>query len=476
LFVTNLESQIQAHNLIVPNERLLIGVSGGCDSIALLDGLLQLSPKYGWSVYVVHVNHHLRGDESDEDARYVAEFCIKRQVPCQIKHVDVQAKKQQSGGNKQAIARELRYQAFREVAEEWAIKKIVLAHHADDQVETILMRILRGTGSSGLMGILKQRDWGDLQIIRPLLGIYRKELESYLEEQSIVPREDASNQSTDYTRNRLRLELIPKLEREYNPKVKQAILQLGDLAYEDEKVWEDWTTEAMHACAKKVSDKEYQIDLPVFLSYPVALQRRMVKLILNCLTDEIQPYHSIAQVLQLGVHQSPSVWIFLPGGIKGVRSYEILRLTKDYINQREDEWFYPLPIPGTTYLPFGVIEATISTKPEYLDFRESHHKAVFDADELELERLAVRNRRPGDFIFPYGFKGRKRIKALMMEHKIPQSQRGLQPLIVSDQEIIWIPGIRRSSFALVTAKTSRFLTLHWTPEEKRFFCLIGVDR
>lgn len=466
MFVTNLESQIQVHNLIDPNEKLLIGVSGGCDSIALLEGLLKLSPKYGWNINVVHVNHHLRGIESDEDARYVAEFCLKRQVPFQIKDVDVRAKRLIVGGNKQAIARELRYQAFREVAEELNIKKIILAHHADDQVETILMRILRGTGPSGLMGISKKRDWGNLQIIRPLLGMYRKELEEYLEEQHIIPREDASNQSTDYTRNRLRLELIPNLEQQYNPQVKQAILQLGDLIYEEERVWDDWTIDGLNACSKKVSDQEYQIDLPAFLSYPVALQRRMVKLILNCLTDENLPYHSIAQVLQLGVHQSPSVWIFLPGGIKGVRSYEILRLTKDYINQREDEWFYPLPIPGTTYLPFGVIEAAISTTPVHLDSRESHHKAVFDADELELQQLAVRNRRAGDYISPYGFKGRKRIKALLMEHKIPQSLRGRQPMIVSDQEIVWVPGIRRSSIALVTSKTTRYLTLHWTPEEK----------
>jgi tRNA(Ile)-lysidine synthase len=463
LFLTKLESQIQTQRLFDQDEKLLVGVSGGCDSIALLEALFELSPKYGWKIYVVHVNHHLRGDESDKDASYVAEFCKKNQIPYQIKDVDIQSKRESTGGNKQAIAREMRYQAFREVAEEWGITKIVLAHHADDQVETILMRILRGTGPSGLAGMQLKRNWGKVQIVRPLLSIYRKELEDYLKEKQIIPREDASNQSTDYTRNRLRLELIPDLQ-QYNPQVKQAILQLGDLVYEEEKVWEKWTVDGLNACSKKVSEGEYQIDLPIFLSYPVALQRRMVKLILNCLTDENLPYHSIAQVLQLGVHQSPSVWMFLPGGIKGVRSYEILRLTKDYINQEEDEWLYPLPIPGTTYLPFGVIEAAISTKPTHLSIRESHHKAVFDADELELQKLAVRNRRAGDYVHPFGFKGRKRVKALLMEHKIPQAQRGKQPMIVSDQEIIWIPGIRRSSFALVTSKTTRYLTLHWTPE------------
>ncbi|MCH5585872.1 tRNA lysidine(34) synthetase TilS [Shimazuella sp. AN120528] len=464
MFLTKLESLIQTQTLFDPGEKLLVGVSGGCDSIALLEALFELSPKYGWRIFVVHVNHHLRGDASDGDARYVSEFCQQRQISYQIKDVDVRAKKETAGGNKQAIARELRYQAFRKAAEEWNIKKIVLAHHADDQVETILMRIIRGTGPSGIAGMHAKREWGNLQIVRPLLGIYRKELENYLSEKQIVPREDASNQSTDYTRNRLRLELIPNLL-SYNPQAKQAILQLGSLIKEEEKVWENWTIEGVNACSQKISEEEYQIDLPAFLSYPVALQRRMVKLILSCLTDENLPYYSIEQVLQLGVHQSPSVWIFLPGGIKGVRSYEILRLTKDYINQGEDEWYYPLPIPSTTYLPYGVIEATLSTTPTHLSFRESHHKAVFDADELELQQLAVRNRRAGDYIHPYGFKGRKRVKALLMEHKIPQAERGKVPMVVSSQEIIWIPGIRRSSIAPVTSKTTHYLTLHWMMEQ-----------
>jgi tRNA(Ile)-lysidine synthase len=464
LFLAKLETNIFANNLLEEKERLLIGVSGGCDSIALLDGLYHLAPKFDWKIYAVHVHHHLRGEESDADARFVAEFCKERNIPFQLKHVDVKTKVKQEGGNKQSIARELRYQAFQDVASSWDIKKIVLAHHADDQVETILMRILRGTGASGLSGIPVIRKWGNLQIVRPLLSIYRTELAEYLKENKIHYREDSSNLSTEYTRNRLRLELIPELI-QYNPQFKQAMLQLGSMIADEEAVWEKWTNEAIFACSKKINENEYQILLPTFLSYPVALQRRMVKLILNCLTDENLPYQSIEQVLQLGVHQSPSVWIFLPGGIKGVRSYEVLRLTKDYINKGQEKWCYPFSVPSKMYLPRGMIESVISTTSTPYHIRESHHKAVFDADELNIKGLVVRNRRSGDQIQPFGFSGHKRVKSLLMEHKIPRIQRGNQPIVVSDQEIIWIPGIRRSAVAPVTSSTTKFLILHWIPDK-----------
>ncbi|MXQ54539.1 tRNA lysidine(34) synthetase TilS [Shimazuella alba] len=460
MFLAKLESEIKQYQLFNNGEKILVGVSGGTDSIALLHGLVRLAPEYRWQIHVVHVNHQLRGEASDQDADYVAKFCEKYQIPYQIKKVDVQAKRAEDGGNKQAIARQLRYRAFQAVAQEQGIKKLTLAHHADDQVETMVMRLIRGTGPSGLVGMKRIRVLGSIQVVRPLLRIYRKEMEDYLEDCQIVPREDESNQSTLYTRNRLRLELIPDLM-SYNPHVKQALLQLGSLIEEEEEVWQKWTNEGVASISTKVSEQEYLIDIKSFLSYPVALQRRMVKLILNCLTDENLPYHSIEQVLQLVVHPSPSVWIFLPGGIKGVRSYEKLRLTKDYINKAEAEWIFPLQIPGITYLPQGAIQSIISSTPFHSDTRESPHKAVFDAEQLDLAHLSVRNRRAGDRIRPYGFSGHKQVKALFMEKKIPLSQRNKQPIVVVKDEIVWIPNIRRSAIAPVTPETSRFLMLQW---------------
>jgi tRNA(Ile)-lysidine synthase len=460
LFLTKLEQEIKRDQLLQTGDKVLVGVSGGTDSMALLHGLHQLAKTHDWIIYVVHVDHQLRGKESEEDAKYVANFCENQHIPYQIEKVDVTAKKTEEGGNKQEIARELRYQAFLRVAKKWNISKMALAHHADDQVETIVMRVLRGTGPSGLTGIPKTRSWQGMQIVRPLLAFYRSELEQYLDLMRIIPRQDESNQSTVYTRNRLRLELIPDMMR-YNPQVKQAILQLGKLVEEEEEVWEKWTKDLLPIVSAKMSEHEYQIDIKSFLSHPVALQRRMVKLILNCLIDENLPYHSIEQVLQLMVHQSPSVWISLPGGIKGVRSYDKLRLTKGYINEMEQkEWQVPLQIPGTTYLQQGSIQAVLTTKQD-AEIRESDHKAIFDADLLNLSQVYIRNRRKGDRIQAYGFPGHKRIKALFMEKKIPPIQRNDHPIVAIDDEILWIPAVRRSAIAPVTKETSHFLILYW---------------
>jgi tRNA(Ile)-lysidine synthase len=446
--------------------------------MTLLHGLLQLAPEQGWKIHVVHVDHQLRGHASEQDAQYVASYCEQKQVPYQVKRVNVTESKAITGGSIQTTARRLRYKAFREVAEEWKISKLVLAHHADDQVETILMRILRGTGPSGLVGIRTHREWGNLQIVRPLRNIFREELEGYLQKENIVPREDESNQSLTYTRNRLRLELMPTLL-QYNPQVKQSILQLGNLMEDEEQVWAQKTIESVKLVANKVGNQEYQIDIKQFLTLPVALQRRTVKLILSCLTSrseklEIEldaaqefPYRSIDQVLYLASHSTPSVWISLPGGIKGVRSYDILRLTKDYINVVEQEWSCPLQVPGITYLSNGFMKASLSTTLPTKTFTNKS-EAVFDAGELALDNLTVRNRRAGDRIRPYGFQGHKQVKSLLMEEKIPLAERGKQPFVVSGNEIIWIAGVRHTAIAPVTDHTTHFLMLVWSVDTESF--------
>lgn len=467
MFITKLEAHVAAKKLLPAGEKLLLAVSGGNDSMALLASMQQLAERFAWQLTVVHVNHQLRGKESDDDASYVATYCQKQQIPCVIKHVDVHRAKAKSGGNKQALARKLRYEAFCEVAKELSIRYLVLAHHADDQVETILMRVLRGTGTQGLAGMEDKRSWGDLEIVRPLLPFTRTELENFIKEANIVPRNDSSNQSLDYTRNRLRLQLIPQLKN-YNPQLNQAILQLADVIREEEVVWDEWTKRIIDSCVRKMDAQTFEFDLTSFLCQPLALQRRTVKLILKCLMDENPPYQAVEQVVQLGLNPSPSVWIFLPGGIKGVRNYNLLRLTKDYIHQQTAQWHYPLPVPSKLQLPqHGIMEAMIVNS---LPAKSLEHTdvAIFDADQLPLQHLAVRNRRPGDTMQPFGFTGHKRVKALMMEHKIPRDKRDSQPIVVADGQIIWLAGIRRAAIAPVSEQTRQYLVLRWNevvPEE-----------
>lgn len=465
VFLDQLKKEIEQHQMIRRGDKVLVGVSGGPDSLALLHGLRNLGSEYGWSLFVIHVNHGLRGKESEEDARFVKECCEKWQIPCRIEAVDVYKALRKEGGNKQAIARKLRYGAFRKAAESWRVDKLALAHHADDQVETILMRIIRGTGVGGLKGMEKIRRWHGIDLIRPLLSISRQTIEAYCEEQGLNPRLDRSNLSPAYTRNRVRLELLPLLTG-YNPRVKEAILQLSEIICEEEKVWEEMVREACRRVVREKSPTSLTLDLSSFLHLSVALQRRIVKLILSCLlkqgTNEAT-LDSIERVRKVAAHPNPSVSVDLPGGVKVERKYHLLTLTLKEAGPPENKNFAPIPlsVPGMTSLPgfMGKIEVIVSGAP--LDFiKPCRDFAVFDACQID-EPIMVRSRKPGDRMTCFGMDGTKKVKNLFIEAKIPRQDRDSYPIVTAGEHILWIPGIRRSKLALITPRTKQFLYMLW---------------
>ncbi len=473
LFLDQLEREIKHHCLIAPHEKILVGVSGGPDSIALLDGLRRLSHKGKWKVHVVHVNHQLRGQESDEDAQYVADYCKKWEIPCHIERVDVD-QALRSGGNKQAVARKLRYQAFAQTAKRWKIKKIVLAHHADDQVETILMRLIRGTSVSGLSGIKQRRSWKGMEIIRPLLRVNKSLIEAYCLQENLHPRHDQSNDSLYYTRNRIRLQLIPQLKK-YNNKVNEAILQLSDIVKEEEKVWRDLVQEAWDQVVISREVDEIRIDCRRYRSLFVALQRRLVKLILNCLVNDGTnveiTLETIEQARSLALSSHPSAQIQLAKHMIAIREYDQLcfkRLDMERDHSPRDEKIL-LTVPGTTSLPqYGGKMEIFFTDRLHDEWRQSESSAVFDADQLPLDQLLyVRSRKPGDRIRLFGMSGSKKLKKVLMEEKIPRHLRRFQPVVVLGEEIIWLPGIRRSSLAPISSETKCILCFLWHEDENR---------
>lgn len=467
-FLEQLHNTIIKQQLVKENEKVLIGVSGGPDSIALLHGLhtlIQTSQMNG-RLFVVHVNHLLRGKESDHDADYVARLCQQLGISCTICEVDVLAQLQKEGGNQQAVARQLRYEAFYQTAQKFGISKVALAHHADDQVETVLMRIIRGTSVSGLSGMQPMRTWRNLQIIRPLLHIFRHEIEDYIDQVDVPPpRQDTSNLSTLYTRNRIRLELLPELQ-SYNKQVKSKLLQLSEIASAEEQVWSELTKQALEEMILDQNEANYQLDVKKFIDLPVALQRRTVKLILDCLiknsSNEIT-LEAIDKVRKCATHKNPTTELHISGGIRIKKEYEHLLFT--YLVEQRTMKPYPvktqLMIPGITKLFYfhGEIETFITDR--LLDeVQQNQEQVVFDLEQLN-EPLFVRSRRAGDRISYFGLNGSKKVKKLFMESKIPKSRRDQYPIVVMGEQIIWIPGIRRSDIAPVTSKTKKFLYLIW---------------
>lgn len=438
--------------------------------MALLHALWCLSPEEDWKIVAVHVNHQLRGEASEADQAYVETCCREWGIPCDIRRVDVSARLRERGGNLQDVARRLRYAAFREAAVKAGADKLALAHQADDQVETVLMRFLRGTGIGGLAGIPLSRPWNGMVLVRPLLPFFREEIEAYCREEGLKPRRDESNDSPAYTRNRLRHRLIPQLA-EFNPRVKEAILKLSLLAAEEEKVWERLEAEASEKVTVRRGEWEIALDVPALREQPVALQRRLIKLHLNYLVKDGAvevPMNAVDRVLSLAAAGGTGSRVHLPGNLEAEREYERLHLRK------VDGGGSPAPggtvvslaVPGVTSLPEmgGVIEARLAERP--LTAGElSGRWAVFDADRLE-HPLHVRPRRPGDRMRLLGLAGSKKVKEIMIDAKVPRRMRNRLPMVIHGEEIIWIPGLRRSDWAPVTNQTRRYLYLMWLPSEE----------
>ncbi|WP_346774018.1 tRNA lysidine(34) synthetase TilS [Brevibacillus sp. SYP-B805] len=456
-----MQKQIEQEALLLPGETILVGVSGGTDSTALLHILCALNQhyQYGWKLHALHLNHGFRGREAREDADYVRSLCAEWGVVCHLFERDVSLYMKEKGLGAQEASREIRYALYREVAEEIGASKVALAHHADDQVETVLFRLLRGTGLHGMAGMPKRR-WlveNRVEVVRPFLSIFRREIEAYCRTAGLTPREDSSNASRKYRRNRLRLDVLPHLE-SINPRYREHILQFTQFAQTDEKYLAEASKTALGQVILQREMNKISIAANKFQSCDLALQRRMIPLILSYLSSgtEWSSQH-VEAILDMINGDHPSAELHLPDGITVSRVYNRIRFSRGQSAETTAPYWYDLVIPGTTPIREvgGAIHATVLTSPPDMS-RLSVHAAVFDMDRL-AGKLAVRNRRPGDRLTLFGAAGSKKVKDLLIDAKIPRTVRDRLPLLVADNEIIWVPGVRRAAHAAVNERTTRFL-------------------
>lgn len=467
MLLTKLNAVIKEKGLLKKGEKVLVGVSGGVDSLALLDALHRLSQKEGWQVFAAHLDHQFRGKESEEDAHYVQEFCAVRGIRCRAEARNVPQWIEENQANPQEAARQIRFSFFHDVADHWSIPKLALAHHANDQAETILMRVLRGTGIEGIAGIPVSRQDGSLTIIRPFLSFAKKELEEYCRFSGITPRTDSSNFKKSYHRNFLRLEVIPWLEKEVNPSVQEALNQLGMIAREENDYLEQISGEMLERIMKSKQENKIVIKGKLFLTFHLALQRRMIKLIFSYLVKEQGNFgfvhiDSILEWMRQGRNASR---LELPQGIDVRKEYdEITFLTRQTQEETVDTYCYNMEIPGSTYIK--EINAWINAKviaEKDLIQPDSKHIAVFDLAQIQGE-LTIRTRKPGDRIIPLGMEGSKKVKDILIDHKIPRRLREEVPIIADSEGILWLPGIKRSNRALVSPDTQQQLILELTTD------------
>lgn len=456
---------MDTNELVTDGDRVLVGLSGGPDSMALLHILHQLYFRSQVEIFAVHINHQFRGQEADQDEEAARQYAERLEIPFYCHSVDVPEYIKQSGLNAQMAARQIRYNAYRITGKEVDANKLALGHHADDQAETVLMRVIRGTGVEGLTGMPVIRQEGQLKLIRPLLGASKQEILQYCDQHHIPYRLDKSNESTAYYRNRIRLELIPQLE-QYNPRVTEALNLLAQLAESENDYMQQKTEEALAQVIHHQKNDEIEIQRTAFLPMHIALQRRIIKLILSCLSSRQTDQDSdiIQRCLDVIKGNKPNISSHLKNGIWVHRAYERIEFNRIPARQAVP-FFYSLDIPGKVYIPEwnGTIQARITHNPSTSKDHPSL-TAVFDARNV-IGPVWIRSRQQGDRMQLRGLKGSKKVKDMFIDAKVPQERRGVLPIVVYEEEILWIPGIGVSAYATPTQDTAEYLLIEAIPAQ-----------
>ncbi|MDR6555130.1 tRNA lysidine(34) synthetase TilS [Paenibacillus qinlingensis] len=458
--VASVEQRIVEQKLADTGDVMIVAVSGGPDSVALLHVLFQLSRTYQWTLVVAHVNHQFRGAESDAEADFVAELAAGLELPCEIGEIDVPAYIEEASLNGQAAAREKRYEFLHQVADKYSAQRIALAHHADDQAETMLMRILRGTGPSGLVGMPERRREKKVELIRPFLRIYKSDIVNYCAQHEITYCKDSSNELRKYFRNRIRLDLMPMLK-QYNEQLPESLNRLTEVM-QAENDYLDGETDNVFRRIVTFQSNICRLNRSDFAELHVALQRRLIKLILNCLCLERERlvFTRIERVRELIVKDQMSNQV--------LQVDEQVYIVREY-GSIQFQTFAPDPKPYAYEIRLASNEVNLPGMNAKLIYSwmplSSYEKAIpddngdvfLDLDQVELP-LYIRSRRSGDRLEPLGLNGSKKVKDMFIDAKMPPTRREVIPLLVdASGKILWIAGFRRSKHAMVGPDTQRVL-------------------
>jgi len=455
-----------------PGDTILAAVSGGPDSTALLHLLWRLSGECGLGLAAAHVNHGFRGEESAEEAEFVRRLCAGLGVPLELAELHLPTYIEETGMNAQDAAREKRYAFLREAAARRGASRIALAHHADDQAETVLMRLLRGAGTTGISGMPMKRRDGDMELIRPLLRISKKEILAYCERVGLDYREDSSNRKTVYFRNAVRLEILPFLRR-YNPNVSESLIRLADISRAEDDFLAREAERAFDRLVRRERD-DFVMDREALCGLHVALQRRLITLILIYLGLEKGsiPFERIDAIREAAAVGSPTTSVIEAGrGVRFLREYDTLRWTKADAKDdaagfeyavSEDIGELEVPEAGGRLIFRRIRREADSPLPAPVP--DSRRAAMFDESAVAYP-LCVRSRKPGDRMRLSGLNGSKKVQDIFVDDKVARSRRGRIPLVLdAGGRLLWIAGIRRSAEAPVTRDTTRILRIEWQEE------------
>lgn len=441
---------IKKYSMLSGREIVLVGISGGPDSVCLLHILNELKDAWQLTLHALYIDHGLRPDETPYEIEFCKGLTGSLKIPFTVEAVDVRAFSQRERLNLQESARNLRYLTFEEHAHQVDADRIATGHHATDQAETIIMQMLRGSGIKGLSGISPVRG----KIIRPLIELERKEIEQYLDKQGSKYIMDSSNLQMDYLRNRLRHEVMPLLNK-FNPNLTKTLCRTADILREENDYIETTVTKSlMRLISRKCEDTIELFLTPLEYIDQVILRRALMRVIDETRGLREIGFDQIQEIISLIRGGSSGSRIYLPRGIRAIKGYSTLAITASLPKKLKE---YTLEVPGETLLKESGL-VLISSIGEESSIPYDRNEAVFDADMLHFP-LKIRSRRPGDFFYPFGFAKRKKLQDFFVDEKVPRDARDTIPLLISGEDIIWVVGYRTDERYKVESSSRRVLRI-----------------
>ncbi|GIO24229.1 tRNA lysidine(34) synthetase TilS [Oceanobacillus sp. J11TS1] len=435
---------LNRHQLIPKHTTVLVGVSGGPDSIALLHFLKNLQFNWDLTIIAVTVDHQLRNAASAEDCRFVEEICQSWGIPCVARKVNVRQYQKEKGVSEEVAARELRYSVYKEIMREKNAHILALGHHADDQIETMVMRLARIATSNALKGIPVRRKFAGGEIIRPLLGVTKNNILDYLGKYRLHYRTDKTNEDDTYTRNYYRMNVVPLLKKK-NPNLQETIQTLSETLSQDEQYMQAETKERLEKVVEfRENKQEICFAADAFLELPQALQRRGFHLILNylygTLPKDLSYIHEV-NFFDLLRRRNGSSSLDFPSRLRITNEYGQIHLQFGHQVSAKPAHSSLLTVPGEVLLSDGTrIESTMVKEAP----AENEATFVFPLDSVSLP-LHIRARKAGDRMSVRGLNGSKKLKDIFIDAKIPKNLRDNWPIIADDKGVIlWVVGLKKS--------------------------------
>lgn len=454
--IASVSKTIEDHELIRRGDSVLVALSGGPDSVALLDILCRLRKRLKLELSAVYVNHQIRPKAASREEAFCSALCQNQKVEFISVAADVPSLAAESKQSLEQVGRELRYREFERIAQENAIDRIALGHHADDRAETILFRIIRGTGTAGLKGIPIKRG----KIVRPLYHLTKSEILDYLDQRNIEFCIDRSNLKTDFKRNLIRLRLLPEIRQSLNPAVDSALLGLGETAQAEDQFLERLAARAIKKAVRFSPGGKIELDLILFSNYDLWLRRRLIRHCVTLLSPSgLAPDRKVTERL---VNLSPNGKrsISLPGGIQATEvTGKLVFLRKEklgYCKELRSGTIQSLDNPRINLKFRSVRERGLPLKKE----RRSSSVRI-DADRVSLP-LMVRSIRPGDRFRPLGMKGSKKVGDYLTDRKLHPVYRDEIPVVCDTQGIVWLVGFEIDERVKIDKRTKKVLKIEYT--------------